>query len=724
MLRGLKDTLALLIVFLVSIPTIANANTTTTTTTTTPIPENQVVETETFDGGTNGGEQVTDIEVPPTENNLVKIDDTWEYYGGMDNYHMELEYQKHGGSSNDYTFTLPTDHDVYEVGFTIGAMNNEGEVTYNHNDQTTQTNTIDAQSGMDIATMYEEVVYNIYNQVDKFIDSFVITINDWSLVDNVEIKYIGTTTTTLNPLDVQRQANFASYGISETDNERGEREEQEAEVQQQIEIQIVQEAIEVEDNMAITGYSETDAERAEREARTNVVIVVGDEEVTFTEKEQNDGTIEREMQRAKNEELYGVALTDEQIERGDLELYDVEEEEIEEEFEIIELTEEEIIELEKEIEQEAKELELMQEENEMLEELGFVLTEEEFEELSEEERIKLEKEFEEYIETIIEIEEYIDELEDFETEIIVIEEDINLIDIFIDNDLFPPTEDEIEKDLESVQEQLLQDRVEVIEEVIEVIEEEILEEVLTEDVTVEEYEEIKEKELEELTEEEVELVVQVAEKIIEEIVEIEVLEEDIEIIDEEEFEQLSEEEQEVYEEELEEKATELVETLEVEELVTVVEQVTEVGVENLDTASKETIAVVQAVVTEIVEEELTEEQVEVVADVLGFEETKDVAIIATAVATDEIVAQAVNEFVERAVDANVENFSLADATTEIAFETLVAGDLSVIVDIDFEDIKLSEIGSDLTTDTREKAQEVIVPTILVRIVGFALRKFD
>ena len=43
---------------------------------------------------------------------------------------------------------------------------------------------------------------------------------------------------------------------------------------------------------------------------------------------------------------------------------------------------------------------------------------------------------------------------------------------------------------------------------------------------------------------------------------------------------------------------------------------------------------------------------------------------------------------------------------------------------DFEDIKLSEIGSDLTTDTREKAQEVIVPTILVRIVGFALRKFD
>ena len=214
-----------------------------------------------------------------------------------------------------------------------------------------------------------------------------------------------------------------------------------------------------------------------------------------------------------------------------------------------------------------------------------------------------------------------------------------------------------------------------------------------------------------------------AEKIIEEVVEIEILEEEIEIIDEEEFEQLSEEEQEEYEEELEEKATELVETLEVEELVTVVEQVTEVGVENLDTASKETIAVVQAVVTEIVEEELTEEQVEVVADVLGFEETEDVEIIATAVATDETVAQAVNEFVERAVDANVEDYSLADAQTEIVFETLVAGDLSVIVDIDFENISLNNILDEQTQDGKDKTKEVLLPTVMIRIVGLALRKF-
>ena len=206
-----------------------------------PVIAEEVVETETFEDG----EQVTDIVVPPTENSLVKIDNTWEYYGGMDGHHLELEYQKHGGTSNDYEFTLPTDHDVYEVGFTIGAMNNEGEVTYNHNDDTSQTNTIDAQTGMNIAQMYEDVVYSVQDTANKFIDSFIITINDWSLVDNIEIKYDSTTTTTLNPLDVQRQANFASYGISETDEERGIREEEEAIIQQEIIQMEIQEAIEV-----------------------------------------------------------------------------------------------------------------------------------------------------------------------------------------------------------------------------------------------------------------------------------------------------------------------------------------------------------------------------------------------------------------------------------------------------------------------------------------------
>ena len=295
-----------------------------------PIYAEEVEEIETFDDG----EQTTDIVVPPTDNSLVKIDNTWAGSYGMDGNHIELEYMKHGGTSNDYEFTLPTEHDIYEVGFTIGALNNQGTVEYTHNDTTTQTNTIDAQSGLNNATMYEEIVYSVQETANKFIDSFIITINDWSLVDDISIKYDGTPTTTLNPLDVQRQANFASYGIAETDEEQGIREEEEAIIQQEIIQMEIQEAIEVEDNMAETGYSETDEERAEREARTNVTLIIGDEEVTYTEKEQNDGTIERDLERANNEDLYGCYITDSALERGDCDFTEevIDEEEIGEEF--------------------------------------------------------------------------------------------------------------------------------------------------------------------------------------------------------------------------------------------------------------------------------------------------------------------------------------------------------------------------------------------------------
>ena len=125
---------------------------------------------------------------------------------------------------------------------------------------------------------------------------------------------------------------------------------------------------------------------------------------------------------------------------------------------------------------------------------------------------------------------------------------------------------------------------------------------------------------------------------------------------------------------------------------------------------------------------LTEEQTEVVAEVLGFTETEDVQIVAEAVKTDENVAQAVDEFVERAVEFaktdSEQEFTLADATTEIAFESFVASPVSVIIDIDLDAINLNNIANDMTTDQKEKAQEVIVPTILVRIVSFAMRRFD
>jgi hypothetical protein len=626
-----------------------------------PIYAEEVEEIETFDDG----EQTTDIVVPPTENNnLVKIDNTWAGSYGMDGHHIELEYMKHGGTSNDYEFTLPTEHDIYEVGFTIGAVNNQGSVEYTHNDETTQSNTIDAQSGLNSTTMYEDIVYSVKETANKFIDSFVITINDWSLVDDISIKYdtTTTTTTTLNPLDVQRQANFASYGISETDEERGVREEEEAIIQQEIIQMEIQEAIEVEDNMAETGYSETDEERAEREARTNVTIIVGDEEVTYTEKEQNDGTIERDQERAKNEELYGVALTDEQIERGDLELYDIEEGEIGEEFfedddmvlivadeyedeEFIELTEEEILELEKQMEIDAKALELTEE----LEIYEF----------------ETEEEAEEFIETYLEIEEYIEELDEFETEVIVIEEDIDLIDIFIDNDLFPPTEEEIKKDLESVQDQLKED-----EEVI--IVEEIIEE---EDEVFEIFEIFEEQDDEEiLTEEMVE----------EEIAEVEEVIEDI-----------------------------VIEEVTTEEVVEVLKEVNDIGVQNLSEATEEVQEIVQAVVEEAIEEieELTEEQVE----------AEDVEIIAEAVKEDEIVAEAVEEYVERAVEnKDVENYTLADVVTEVQYEEFLENPIETFVDFeDISEITIANIGDDMSSDQKEKAQEVVVPVILTRIASMA-----
>ena len=650
-----------------------------------PVYAEEVEEIETFDDG----EQTTDIVVPPTENNnLVKIDNTWSGSYGMDGHHIELEYMKHGGTSNDYEFTLPVDHDVYEVGFTIGAVNNQGSVEYTHNDETTQSNTIDAQSGLNSTTMYEDIVYSVKETANKFIDSFVITINDWSLVDDISIKYdtTTTTTTTLNPLDVQRQANFASYGISETDEERGEREEEESIIQQEIIQMEIQEAIEVEDNMAETGYSETDEERAEREARTNVTLVIGDEEVTYTEKEQNDGTIDRDKERANNEDLYGCYITDAALERGDCDFTEevIDEEEIGEEFfedddmvlivadeyedeEFIELTEEEYEELEKQMEIDAKALELTEE----LEIYEF----------------ETEEEAEEFIETYLEIEEYIEELEVFEEEVIVIEEDINLIDIFIDNDLFPPKEEDVLEDLKEVQDELIEEEIEeeIFDDVIEILEdEEPIEETVFEVLNIFDTEDGEEVLSEEMVEEEVAEVEEVIENIV-------------------------------------------IEEVTTEEVVEVLEEVNDIGVQNLAVATEEVQEVVQAVVEEAIDnvEELTEEQVEVVAEVLQVE-AEDVEIIAEAVKDDEVVAEAVEEYVERAVEnADVENYTLADVVTEVQVEAFIEDPIGTLVDVDFSDVVLSDIGKDMSNDQKQKAQEVVVPVIITRIASmaaFILRK--
>ena len=405
-----------------------------------------------------------------------------------------------------------------------------------------------------------------------------------------------------------------------------------------------------------------------------VVVMADGTESEYTESEVNDGTVERDQERIDNEKEYGCFMTNAQIERGDC----------------IIIIESEIIEDKEEYEEQKSDTE---------------------EELFNDDDLVLE----------VVVEDKVEELESIEDKDIVEEE----IKIDINN---------IKEEFEFEEEEIV---IEIIEDVIiEIVEDEIVEDELVEEVFTDESEaetEVQEQdtpvkeEKVELTEEEVKIEVAELEEVIEEIVVI-----DIPKATEEELEEFTEEELIEYEEAKEEAIEEFVEELETEEVVEILEQVNDVGLDNIAEVSQEVIEVVAQVVEEAItiaqEEELTQEQTEVVAEVLGFKETKDVQIIAEAVKTDENVAQAVDEFVERAVEFaktdSDQEFTLADATTEIAFESFVASPVSVIIDIDLDAINLNNIANDMTTDQKEKAQEVIVPTVLVRIVSLAMRRFD
>ena len=650
-----------LILSLVMLPISALANEEeqeNTTTTTTTIP-GEVEEVETFDGPEETTtttipeetettttttttipewEQSTDIELPEDEldsqgnevENNIQIDSNhsngnWSCCG-MTDFHMNLHYFQHGNDSNDYTFTLPEtttvdeeelDIDIYEVGFRIGALNNDGTVTYTHTDETTQVNVLEGQDNTDIENMFEDVVYNIYDTLETFIDSFTITINDWSLLDDISFKYIQpTTTTTTLPPPPEPEPEPEPY-----------------------------------------------IPPPPPEPETFVVVLDNGEEAEYEQHEIDDGTVERDNQRKKNLEIYGVELTDEQIERGDLEQYDIEiiEEEnmgeLGEEFfddvDIPEFVEDEPT--EEELERETKKLEL-EEEVEI-----FIFEDEE--------------ELEEFIDTVIEVEEFLEEFE--EVEIIIIE-DIKELDIDLDD---------WDTEFEEIEEE-------------EVIEDELHEEDIRRDDNEElevlppkdDAKEIKEILTEEMVEEEV------AE--LEEVIEIDI-------------------EEDLTDEEVEEAIEVYVQELDTEEVVEVLEEVNDIGVQNLEQATEEVQEIVQAVVEEAIEEieELTEEQVEVVAEVLQVQ-TEDVEIIAEAVKEDEVIAEAVEEYVERAVEnADVENYTLADVVTEVQFETFLENPLEVLVDL--EDISLANIGDDMTSDQKEKAQEVVVPVILTRIATMA-----
>ena len=406
-----------------------------------------------------------------------------------------------------------------------------------------------------------------------------------------------------------------------------------------------------------------------------VDIVVEGVDKTYTQADVNDGTIERDQERIDNEKEFGCFMTNAQIERGDCVIIIEETIKVEEDDTKEELFNDDIV--------------VVELEDKIIEEESIEPVKKEVEELELEEKDK------ELLKTIVEVEEFLEELEEVVIEEIVFED--------IPKDIIIELEDEI-------------------------VEDELVEEVFTDESEAEtEVQEQVVKEEVELTEEEIQEEVAELEEVIEEIIVI-----DIPEVTEEELEEYTEEERIEYEEAKEEAIEEFVEELETEEVVEILEEINDVGVENLAEVSQEVIEVVAQVVEEVItiaqEEVLTEEQTEVVAEVLGFTETEDVQIIAEAVKTDENVAQAVDEFVERAVEFakndSDQEFTLADATTEIAFESFVASPVSVIIDIDLDAINLNNIANDMTTDQKEKAQEVIVPTILVRIVSFAMRRFD
>ena len=105
-------------------------------------------------------------------------------------------------------------------------------------------------------------------------------------------------------------------------------------------------------------------------------------------------------------------------------------------------------------------------------------------------------------------------------------------------------------------------------------------------------------------------------------------------------------------------------------------------------------------------------------------------IIAEQAAKEENIATAVEEYVDRAIEnKDVENFTLADVVTEVQVEAFLENPIGelVSVNIDLREMDLGELGSDMTNDQKEKAQEVVVPVIIASQIiaqaGALIRRF-
>jgi hypothetical protein len=113
---------------------------------------------------------------------------------------------------------------------------------------------------------------------------------------------------------------------------------------------------------------------------------------------------------------------------------------------------------------------------------------------------------------------------------------------------------------------------------------------------------------------------------------------------------------------------------------------------------------------------LTPEQKAAVSQSLGIK-TEELATVIELAKSDPNIATALQEFGDRAnenKDAPMP-YTLADAATEVQTEAFLADPLGAVFNIDPVELlsNFSELGMDMTDDQREKAQEVIIPVVLV-----------
>jgi hypothetical protein len=113
---------------------------------------------------------------------------------------------------------------------------------------------------------------------------------------------------------------------------------------------------------------------------------------------------------------------------------------------------------------------------------------------------------------------------------------------------------------------------------------------------------------------------------------------------------------------------------------------------------------------------LTQEAKAEVASDLGIKPS-EVAQIAEQMKSNPALAEAFVEFSDRAGDAGETPmpFTLADAVTEVQTEAFLEDPLGAVFEVDVAELlsNFSELGMDMTDDQREKAQEVIIPVIIV-----------